>query len=264
MVVTDISIFSMLDIMSLQIPDGSMNFISMILNISTQIPAQEKNYSFGKIRNHMLPLEIIREEPWEKSGSCENPLNTKNALQFMINIINMGRTVDSGTNYQQQNLTLNASDDLKKIIHRHIEQVNPIITRHVYDMNVEKLLTDVINKAKQPMASEVIFYSNRISFVVICIQSVKLYLIWREISKAKNLHEGVAEIRHSINSFEESSNRLIQAMQAEDVQGLYVIINAIITQYNKTNSSIKDRRTKTNESVQRLKVYRCTQLFDAA
>ncbi|CAF4056815.1 unnamed protein product [Rotaria sp. Silwood1] len=233
-----------------------------------QLPETEKKSSFGKALSYIVSGGIIGLEFWTKRGPYNAFLKTKGALESMWNIIDVGknnqRFIDA-IQYQQDNSTLIDNINYQKHFCCSANELKDKIKQCQDSISLETCFKNAINEVKTQMADNVIIKSTKMSSVLIVIQIVKLYFVWKEISKAKNLHNDVTQfhiINQNMEDFQKMCDKLVEAMKSEDVKQTQRIIRRATSKYNKTKALISNLRIEINGSLQRLDLYADMQVLD--
>ncbi|CAF3544424.1 unnamed protein product [Rotaria sp. Silwood2] len=248
--------------------DLATETLAVSARLLEQLPETERNSSFGKALNYIVAGGLSGLAHWAKRGTCNSFIKAKEALDAMRNTIDLGENNQRFTDaleYHQNNSTCIGTIDYQKHFGCSAQELKNKISQCSDAISMETCFKDAINDAKTKMADKIITKSTKMASVLIVIQIVKLYFVWKEISKAKNLHNDTTtfeNIDQNIKDFKTMCDQLVEAMQSENVNQTKKLMRRATTKYNKTKTLISNLRVKINGSLQKLDLYADMQVLD--
>jgi hypothetical protein len=230
-----------------------------------QYPEEEKNDSFDQALNYISSIVLTGGSTWTKFNAFISFRKEKVALDNLLSIINKGdgkqRFYDA-FQCQQKNSTV---IDYEKHFSCSAQQIHEKIKRCRDILSLEKHFKDAIRDSQQKLADKVSRNSSMTSSVIIVVQIIKLYFVWKEINVAKNLHNDskkFQQIETNINMLKTIVEQLTEAMQRENMTQISRISTRAHTKYNQTKTLINDLQVKINGSLQRLDISADGQVLD--
>jgi hypothetical protein len=255
-----------------QVQNDSTNFNETMAAAATQVynqlPEEEKKGPFGQALNYIISLGWIGGGLWAKRSPSDSFRKGKEALDGMLRIIDAGedkQRFHDALQHHQDNATAIGNIEYENYFGCPAQRMNDKITQCQDTLCLETNFKEAIRATQQKMADKVIRTSSMMSSVIIVLQFVKLYFVWKEISVAKNLHNDsrkFQQIEENIAMLRTIVEQLTQAMQANNMTQVSRISTRAHTKYNQTKSLISNLHVKINGSLQRLDISADGQVLD--